>query len=338
MEAVQGSTQSSSKILSTQAVGGVQKAATATAGGGEFDTALKALLGSDPAKKVSEEDLFSAIVQERIKKTKGEDALKKFQELLTASKDKLKKGDGFVPIEDATKDALRAFRDKGMLDAKEADSIYSQSFAAAQLDENKDALFDDRGGPNDPTIAVAGMEQALLLSRALVEKFDAGSETAPERSLSESSSGKMAGGGAVGSGAGSDVGFLFKPVSESDKKLVVLLPPRLSGMVQGLTLIGPNGEVLESGRYAGNGNGGREHFRFNKPGAQYPDGLTVQAKLTNGEIVRYVIRETSQRTENVSSESGQSTSQGSTSSGSGSTSASSSNANGTGGTSGNGSL
>jgi hypothetical protein len=303
MEAVQSSIRFLSKLLSTQGNGGTDKAVTGTTGGDGFDTTLKALLGSDPAKKVSEEELFSGLIQERIKKSKGEEALKQFQELLTGAKERLKKPDGFIPLEDATKEALREFRDAGKLDEKEADSIYSQAFAAAQLDENKDVLFDDRGGPNDPTMAVAEMERAMAASRALVEKFDAGTEQAPERSLSEASNGKMAGSGFGVSGSG-DTGFLYKPVSESDGKLVVLLPPRLTGLVKGLTLIGPNGEIIEQGRYTGNGNGGREHFRFSKPGAQYPDGLTVQATLATGELVRYIIRETSERAEHVQSGAG----------------------------------
>jgi hypothetical protein len=168
MEAIQGLF----KALSQQVVGPKTAQATATTGGGEFDATLKSFLSSDPAQKVSEEELFSALVQERIKKVKGEGALKEFQEQLAQSKQTHTKAGGFVASEDATKDALRAFQAAGKLSQEETDVIYSQAFAAAQLDENKDALFDNRGGPNDPTMAVASMEQALLLSRALVQKFD----------------------------------------------------------------------------------------------------------------------------------------------------------------------
>ena len=54
-----------------------------------------------------------------------------------------------------------------------------------------------------------------------------------------------------------------------------------------------------AGRHTGNGNGGRDHFRFKRTGADYPDGLLVQATLTTGDTVRYRIGETSQRTENI---------------------------------------
>jgi hypothetical protein len=270
--------------------------------GSKFDETLRALLGNDPAKKVSEEELFSALIQERLGKLKGDGVAREYNELLSKSKQNLTRGNGYVPLEDAAKEALKQLQASGSIDSKEADSIYSQSFAAAQLDSNTETLFDDRGGANDPTIAVAQMEQALLLSQAKIDSFDSGAAVAQSRSLSEPSNGKSLPTQTTtsGSASGSDAGFLFKPTSESDGKLVVLLPPRLSGMVSSLTLIDGDGKVIENGRYTGNGNGGREHFRFSKSGGSYPDGLTVQAKLNNGDLVRYLIGETSNRTENIS--------------------------------------
>jgi hypothetical protein len=63
--------------------------------------------------------------------------------------------------------------------------------------------------------------------------------------------------------------------------------------------LGPNGDEIESGRYGGNGNGGREHFRFSQPGGNYPQGVVVEALLKNGEKVLFKITDPSQRTENV---------------------------------------
>lgn len=302
MEAVQGI----NKILSTLSATGLVKAMADTGNSqGDFDATLKALLSPDKSNKVSEEELFSALVQERLKKTKGESTLSEFNTLFESAKKRLQKPDGFVPLEDATKEALKGLRDTQKISKEEADSIFSQAFAGAQLDQNKDALYDNRGGPNDPTMAVAEMEQALLLSGALIGKFDAGTEAAPVRSLATpSNSSASIGTGVPGSGVingseASGAGFLFKPVSESDGKLVVLLPPRLAGLVSGLALVGPNGEVIETGRYTGNGNGGRDHYRFSRSGGQYSDGVMVQATLATGELVRYTIRETSERTENL---------------------------------------
>jgi hypothetical protein len=297
MEGIQGTQQSTNN----QAVTAAPAAQTASGDSSEFETTLKSLIKADSANQVSEEELFAAIVQERIKNEKGDDALKEFQGLLEESKAALKKPDGFVPVEDATKLALTKFRDAGKLTAEETDNLYSQAFAAAQLDDNEDALFDNRGGQNDATIAVATLEQALLASRVKIEKFDSGELEAKSRSVDEASAGKTGGSSSEIGGAG---GFLFKPVSDSDKKLAILLPPKLSGLVDTVRLVGPDGSILETGRYGGNGNGGREHFRFSKPGGDYPDGLTVEVRLKTGELVKYLIKDTSQRTEDAESSTG----------------------------------
>ncbi len=273
-------------------------------GSAEFDTTLKALLGSDSASKVSEEEVFSALIQERIGKMKGEESLSAFKGFLAESKERLRKPDGFIPIEDATKDALRRFRDAGKISAEEADSAYSQAFAGAQLDANKNALYDNRGGPGDSTMAVAAMEEALLSSRTQFAAFDDGSATAEGRSLDEASAGKVAP-SLDSSGSSSEIssgGFLFKPVSDSDGRLAILLPPKLAGLVSGVRLIGPNGKEIEAGRFSGNGNGGRDHYRFSRAGGEYPDGLRVEVTLKTNELIRYFIKETSQRNENVSPE------------------------------------
>ncbi len=288
MEAIR----SSSATISNQSTTSPTQGSVPTTASAEFDKTLRSLLVANKENKVSEEEVFSALVQERIKQEQGEEALGKFKELLTKSKDALRKPDGFVPVEDATKNALKAFRESGAISAEQADKIYSQAFAAAQLDGNTAALFDDRGGPGDSSVATSTLEQALLASRTKFENFAAGSEVAPTRSIMEESMGK------IGAGSSSELastGFLFKPISDSDGKLAILLPPKLAGMVAGVRLIGPSGEVLESGRFSGNGNGGRDHYRFSRPGASYLDGLTVELTLKTNELIRYVIDETSER-------------------------------------------
>lgn len=298
MEAIQGLGKS---LVNSVISGLVRTKSESPKATGEFDSTLKALISPTDGTKVSEEDLFSALVQERIKKTKGEGALTEFKTIFESAKNRLRKADGYVPVEDATKAALKEFRDTSKISKDEADSIYSQAFAGAQLDQNTNALYDGRGGPSDPTIAVAEMEQALLLSGAIIGKYDSGSETAALRSLDEPSNSAIsfAGSSSASTSEIGNAGFLFKPNSDSDGKLAVLLPPNLAGQVQSVSLVGPNGEIIESGRYAGNGNGGRDHYRFTKPGGQYPNGLTVLATLASGELVKYIINETSQRTENV---------------------------------------
>ena len=271
-------------------------------GDSEFDVTLTAFLSPNGENNVSEEALFSAIVKERIKKEQGEEGLKAFDEILGKHLTAKTTANGYVPVEDATKAALIEFRDAGKIEGELADSIYSQSFAAAQLDDNEDALFDDRGGSNDSTVAVATLEQALLASRVKIEKYDAGELTATARSVDEATPGKAAFVAPSAHGSHSSEGsggFLFKPVSDSDGKLAVLLPSIYSGMAASMRLVTPDGTVIESGRYAGNGNGNREHFRFSKPGSDYPDGVVVEATLTSGETISYTISNPGERTENI---------------------------------------
>jgi len=98
--------------------------------------------------------------------------------------------------------------------------------------------------------------------------------------------GKKAKGGKGGSKGGVKVdgpeGFLWKPVSDSNGKLVTLLPKNLAGKVQSVEIQDANGKVLDKGRAAGIGNGDRPHFRFDKPGAAYGDNLRVVARLADG--------------------------------------------------------
>lgn len=84
-------------------------------------------------------------------------------------------------------------------------------------------------------------------------------------------------------------GFLWKPISDSTGKLAILFPPKYSGSLVSCELIGPNGQSLGKGSDGGVGNGDRQHYRFPKPGGQYPAGTTVVGTLANGEKVTYTI-------------------------------------------------
>lgn len=84
-------------------------------------------------------------------------------------------------------------------------------------------------------------------------------------------------------------GFLWKPGSDNDGKLVVLLPPRYAGKVQSVQVQDAQGNTLEAGYFSGNGNGGRDHFRFGKLGASYGENVYAVATLSSGEKIRYPI-------------------------------------------------
>lgn len=84
-------------------------------------------------------------------------------------------------------------------------------------------------------------------------------------------------------------GFLWKPVSDGNGKLVVLLPQALTGRVDGVIVQDSNGRVLEKGDYANVANGGREHFRFDKPGAAYGENIIVEVQLKDGSTKRFQV-------------------------------------------------
>jgi hypothetical protein len=293
----------------------------------DFSVALRSFIRADAENNVNEEDLFAAIVRERVKSKKGDEIAQEYEAALAAATQQVKRPNGVSSSEDATKEALRALRSSGKLSAEETDEIYSQAFAAAQLDGNADALFDGIGGGDDPTRAVASLEQALLNARTKMDKLSDGSLTTTTRSVDEASVGHD--GSFKRSGSSHEAasgGFLYKPVSDTTGNLVILMPPQYAGQVSSVALRGPTGEILENGQFSGNGNGGRDHFRFSRPGSGYPDNLTVEVTLNSGEVVKYLIGDSSARNEggepssggaSESSDSGTTTNTGS-SSGSGS--------------------
>lgn len=90
-------------------------------------------------------------------------------------------------------------------------------------------------------------------------------------------------------------GFLWKPVSDSTGKLAILFPPKFSGSLVSCELFSADGRSLGKGSDGGVGNGDRQHFRFPKPGHQYPVGTVVVGTLANGERVTYTIDRPGQR-------------------------------------------
>lgn len=99
-----------------------------------------------------------------------------------------------------------------------------------------------------------------------------------------------------GNALGNSSGFLWKPKSDKDGKLAILLPPHMTGKVADVAILSPDGmRTLQRGRYSGSGNGEREHFRFSKPGGDFPDGAIVVIIMKDGSRQHLEIKETSAR-------------------------------------------
>lgn len=308
MESV-SSTDATQKVQDVASVNNSQTSETPSKkdqGSSDFEVMLRSLISPGPGNMVSEEELFAGVVHERIKGLKGDEAAAKYDELLAKNKIANTRPDGKFSHEKSAVQALDQLVSEGVLSEEESKKVYSEAFDAAQLDSNKDSLFDAYGGANDPTVAVAQMESALSAAKLMIDKIASGEATSELRDLQE----------ATGSGAGAasagDVsmlssgssegqaldgaeGFLFKPVSDSDGKLAILMPASLAGDIVKVLLKDSEGNTIDEGRYGGNGNGGRDHYRYSKPGGDYPENLVVEAVLKNGTSKTWNIPNPSQR-------------------------------------------
>jgi|GEM_PF-3489944 len=92
-------------------------------------------------------------------------------------------------------------------------------------------------------------------------------------------------------------GFVWKPISESNGRLVVLLPGGVKA--EWVEIRRVNGDVLlEKGTFAGDThNGGRQHWRFSNPGEAYGDGLVLRAWFADGGFADWAIAEGGARVE-----------------------------------------
>lgn len=82
--------------------------------------------------------------------------------------------------------------------------------------------------------------------------------------------------------------FLWKPVSESDKNLVVLLPSYFRQRLDKVELF--YGNQVETGRFAGDTmNENRVHYRFRRPGSSYGSNIRLVATAKTGETYIWTI-------------------------------------------------
>jgi hypothetical protein len=73
----------------------------------------------------------------------------------------------------------------------------------------------------------------------------------------------------LGGATGPSEQMLWKPESESDHKLVVLIPASYRAVK--VSIYDAEGNLIERGDFEGRTNGRRPTYRFTKPGKSYPD-------------------------------------------------------------------
>ncbi|MFT5125188.1 MAG: hypothetical protein ACI9QL_003635 [Candidatus Omnitrophota bacterium] len=118
------------------------------------------------------------------------------------------------------------------------------------------------------------------LDEQVQERLAGAQEQAAATTAAKPSSSSSSASSSSSSGGGSG-GFLWKPKSESNGKLVVLLPGSLRGKVSGASISGSFGS--ENGSFAGDThNGRRPHYRFSKSGGSYGSNIRVTARTSSG--------------------------------------------------------
>lgn len=268
-----------------------------------FADVLSEFLPEGTSEKINEEQLFSAILAERIEGLKGSEGLASFQESFEKQLSALQYANGYIPVEDAARAALKDMVNQEVLSLEEAESIHAQAFQAAQLDDNPNALYDSLG----TTMAVAMVEMALESSTDMLTAFDSGEKDAgrmsldyrqaPDGGVSSSmySTAERGDGPVVNATIGD--GFLFKPISEKNGNLAVLLPKHMSGDVSEVTIRDSVGQTLDRGSDLGDYDDGRPLFRFGSPGSGYPENITVSVLMHDGTEQNYTIPHPAQRYE-----------------------------------------
>jgi hypothetical protein len=268
-----------------------------------FSTILGNLLPSNQKEKINEEQLFAALIEERLTTLKGAENAKAYHQLFTSYQESMVYAKGSPKTEEAARAALSDLVTKGTLTTEEAEKIHAQAFRAAQIDGNSKSLYDSFGD----TMAVTMVNLALASSKKMMAQFDSGEVQAGRLSLNyqqEKGPAEIISGEPLTTPpattptafVGGD-GFLFKPISESNGNLVILLPAAMKQKIASVTLTDSTGQLLETGDLFGTFNDGRPIFHFNKPGSNYPTNITVTVTMLDGTKREYHIPEPSQRYE-----------------------------------------
>lgn len=265
----------------------------------DFKAFMLKALGGTAQPQLSEEELYSQIIGKML--TDKDQAAGDFyqQKLAELKVSMARPGDGYVSYEAVGAAALKATVDAGKIDDAAAQEINGAAFAAAQLDEHTDVLWDSRGSGDDPTVATSTFDEAMSKVDAMLAKISSGELSPTSRSLDASG----AGAGATGISSGSSLsgaqqldgsgGFLWKPESERDGNLVVLMPSELKGLVDKVEVyksLPPTADgLLGSGKVSSYTDDNRGNWRFDKPGSEFGDNVYVVTTRTDGTQITWAI-------------------------------------------------
>lgn len=302
--------QAAKNIDNQQEVEAAEQGSTTPESNKEVDSFIAFLqksLGKSGPAEVHEEELYSSIIAQRLEKESPE-ALAHYQKMVTEYSSSMARADGWVPMEDVAKLALKSVVAEGLVTNEKAEMINAEAFQGAQLDANLEMLFDGRGD----TKAVLGADEAMFKVKEFLAKVDSGEIKITGLSLETPSnqghvSGKeiMTGKGVEGAEgiAGAEgplsekqIRFTWKHISDKDGNLAILLPTMLNGLVKSVKIYSEDGELIETGGYSKHTGDNRAVYRFDEPGKEYGRNVDVVVTKKNGEELVYRVKNGGERT------------------------------------------
>lgn len=150
----------------------------------DFGKTLESLLGNKyKGTKVSEEELYAALIVHQIKQKYGDRDANDWKSLFKFSMTDKPKGEfKEASAERAANDVMDQFFGKQsiIIPEEEAKKIKEKAFRIAQLDERTDRLWDKYGGDPENTIAVTSFSRAQKLIQERLDA-DAGTSAAAVR-------------------------------------------------------------------------------------------------------------------------------------------------------------
>jgi hypothetical protein len=276
-----------------------------------------------PQKRINEQEAYAALLHHELKKSKPKLAARFERELGQATKDFMASHGGKKDMFKVSDRLMRQYVRERAVSQEDYRELKLRNMGKAQLDSDRTRISANKteGAKDDdtPVRALSTFHKKLEVNPGLSEQEFAmfrsheaaisAAKLRERRGISTRGVDNAAPSSEVNSTTATNgtrtvgtkdipAGFLWKPISDSNGKLVVLLPSGLTSSVHAVGIASPNGgSVIEKGQFGGIGNGARTHFRFSKPGGQYPDGTEVQVIFTDGSQIRIPIAETSQRVE-----------------------------------------
>lgn len=152
----------------------------------DFGKTLESLLGNKyKTTKVSEEELYAALIVHQIKQKYGDRDANDWKSLFKFSMTDKPKGEfKEASAERAANDVMDQFfgKDSIIIPADEAKKIKDTAFRLAQLDTRTDQLWDKYGGDPENTIAVTSFSRAQKLIQDRLDAETGTSASAVRRS------------------------------------------------------------------------------------------------------------------------------------------------------------